>query len=91
MAKLGCGLPPRNNQRELGCNVHFDKKLWQVGFGTITRNSEGNVLAAWSTTHSISIDLTMAKAWANLHAIIFIKEIEMFYIIFEGDAQQVMN
>jgi hypothetical protein len=33
----------------------------------------------------------MVEAWATLHAVIFIKEIWMFNIIFEGDAMQVVK
>jgi hypothetical protein len=56
-----------------------------VGFGNDAWDNEGIVLAARSTTLSISIDPTLAEAWATLHAILFIKEIGMFDILLEGD------
>jgi len=60
--------------------------MGRVGFRIIFQDSKRNVLAARSTTLYISIDPAMTEEWATLHVVMFIKEIEIFDIIIEGDA-----
>jgi hypothetical protein len=79
------------NTIKVNWDAAIDKKMGRVGFRIIFRDSKGNVLATRSTTISISIDPAMAETWATLHVVMFINEIEIFDIIIEGDAMQVVN
>jgi len=83
--------PPPSGILKANWDVAVKAQEGQVGVGIIVRDYEGYVLAARSTTFFLTIDPTMAEAWAALQAVLSCKELGFFYICFEGDSLQVVK
>jgi ribonuclease HI len=83
--------PPPSGFLKANWDAAVKAQEGQVGVGIIVRDCEGCVLAARSTTFFLTIDPTIAEAWAALQAILFCKELGFFDICFEGDSLQVVK
>jgi hypothetical protein len=59
--------------------------------GGICQDSNGVSLGARSVTKQVNADPKMEEVMAALLAMQFSKEVGFFYVIFEGDAAQVIN
>lgn len=75
----------------MNCDAAIDKNKGLTGFGVIARYNEGNVLAAKCSSKSICFEPVMAESWAGFQAVMFCKEIDLFDIVLEGDALQVVK
>jgi hypothetical protein len=62
-----------------------------VGFGDIIRDSNGFVVSACNIIQNNITDPLAAEAWASLNAVKLCKDVGIFYIILEGDSQQVVK
>lgn len=82
---------PPTDMIKVNYDVTVDKIKGCIGFGTIDTDSEGFVLATWSTTKNILVELVVAESLAALHVVELSQKLGLQEIILEGDAVQIVN
>jgi hypothetical protein len=83
--------PPPDNTVKINWDASLDKNRRIVGMGLIARDGRGSVLAAATKVLFSEVNPVVAKALAATHAFILGYELGVQQVIFEGDAQQVVQ
>jgi ribonuclease HI len=83
--------PPPELMLKVNCDAALDVRKGVVGLGILARDKRGRVQGACSVTMKVTTSAPEAEALAALHAMIFTKEKEYSGVVFEGDAQTIVN
>ena len=77
------------------CKANFDGAIFQelgaAGLGVVIRDHEGSVIGALSERIALPPSMEDVEALAGRRAIAFAKEIGLQEVIFEGDAEIIIN
>jgi hypothetical protein len=84
-------MPPPKNTFKINWDASLDKTRRIVGMGIIARDGSGSVIAASTKVLFLEVDPVVAESLAATHALILCHALGFQQVIFEGDAQQVVN
>jgi ribonuclease HI len=83
--------PPRGFSLKINFDAALDVRNRVVGLGIVARDEGGRVKGACSVTLKVSASPVEAEALAALQAVIFAQKKAYSGVIFEGDAQTIVN
>ncbi|XP_042973011.1 uncharacterized protein LOC122304814 [Carya illinoinensis] len=87
--KNGC--PPEQNMVKANWDAAFDAKARKVGVGVIIRNERGEVMVACHEQKLNVADPVTAECYAFRKAMDLCRDLYFDKVIFEGDAQVIIN
>ncbi|KAF5443038.1 hypothetical protein F2P56_035633 [Juglans regia] len=82
---------PRESFVKTNWDAVVDKEGKKVGLRVVIRNEEGEIMAAVGEHRSLVSDPTAAKGYALRKAMEFCKDLNFSRVVFEGDAQVIVN
>jgi hypothetical protein len=83
--------PPFLGVVKVNWDAAMNKKNGCIGFGIITRDSDGHFLGARCTHQKIEVNPLVAEVMATLSVVLFSKKVGFFDTIFEGDALHIVK
>jgi ribonuclease HI len=83
--------PPPENMLKINFDAALNDRYGTVGLRIIARDASGRVQGAYSVTLKVTASASDAEALAALYAVIYAKERNFSGVLFEGDAQVIVN
>ena len=84
-------IPPISPLYKVSFDGAIFKEIGAAGLGVVIQDSEGSVVGALAKRIPLPLSVAMVEALACRRAILFAKELSIFYATFEGDAEIVTN
>jgi ribonuclease HI len=83
--------PPPETMIKINFDATLNGRYGTVGLGILARDAGGRVQGAYSVTLKVTVLASDAEALAALYAVFYAKERNFSGVLFEGDAQVIVN